>query len=273
MSLLLPSCYRFYNFKTANIKPFGIEHLTKLASVLANNNLNLMFNTFNEVFSDKVGVLTLPDFEYMVFYQWFNTFNKPYMFSWTSKYGNEVVSEVNLNEFKITKLELENFELLPSYLTLPRTEEMLLIKDEIKPEVKWIYDRVQFIKGDRLSDKIKAFNAQDVKVLADIKDFMLKTEHGITKTVQRTDTLFDSEKYLKVLYEDRNRLNFHSSKTDDYSMFTRIADGLYTVEQEIKNIEMFTGRLSVGIEAIEAPKVYPEVEIVSVDIDLSSYID
>jgi len=270
MSILYPSCYRLYDFKAATIKPFKIVHLTQIVAVLSNNDLKLMFNLFDDVHSVKTGNLTLADFEFLLYYQWFNTFKKPLEITWTSKYGNDNIAKVEMSDFKIKRLETLDLTDYTNFV-VPRAEEMLLLNGELKPEVKWVYDRIQYLPGNSIADKVATFADGDPSVLDTIRKFIKATNHGLDKTISRTDEKFDSAKYLFSLYEDRNRLKFHLQHTNDLVVYGNVADGLYTLDQEISNLEILTGRKQV--EFNKPVKTYPEAEMLTIDLDLTDYVE
>jgi len=271
--LSFPSNYRFYDYKEADINPFDVAHLAQLVNVVAENDVVLMLNTFNQCLSQDVRQLTTGDFKYLIYYQWFNTFGGTLSVEWVSKYGNNNISMVGIDDFSVQQPSITDEEFAEySEFTVPRTLELMIVDDSISAELRWLYDKSQYYKGATLYDKVMACSNSGVNGLTRLNDFIKMTDHGIDRSLKVKDSKFEYSGYLAKLVEQRDRLSFACHSTDKFDLFEEFSNKLYEVEQWINGINV-----RINGAKLEVAPMYlidlPEVEEIEVNIDISTFID
>ena len=152
----LPSKCNFYNFDEVFVRPFGIPDMFKVAQVQNSKNLTLLIDLIDNTLSVDARDLSRQDFYYMLYTQRYLSYPRtPFNITWTSKYGNRGNTEVRRSELDIIEATLSkedfNTQFRSKGFTIPTVRDWELLETEnLDEEVRWTYERAQYVIGDTL---------------------------------------------------------------------------------------------------------------------------
>lgn len=136
--------------------------------------------------------------------------------AYTTRYGNEVMVPVNLNELDIIELAMTPEEYKVYYdqgIQFPTVRDLEILFDpDLDDELKFTLEYAQYMRLDDMEDdidfsdyierKIAKLNEKGVEFTKIIDEFAIKATHGVKEEVKIRDPKFDPLKAAK-LFEDQ----------------------------------------------------------------------
>lgn len=266
----LPSRCQFYDFDELHMRPFTVPDMFKIAQVNNTRNLTLLIDLIDSTITEDVRSLTKPDFYYLLYSQKYMSYPRtPFTISWTSKYGNLATSDIKKSELDIIESTLDRQEYEAEFLSkgycIPTVRDWELLDSEtLEEELRWTYNKAQYMVGNTLEEKIKRLYDIGVEALELLPIIDVKTLHGVNEQVTVTDRLFDPARWLKRLrfdYQLKSK-NFEEQAAGD---LTDLAE-LEALSAEIETIAQEIERIETALELGTPVTAEPEKVRVKIDI-------
>lgn len=191
MRLDLPSKFRYYSDKTLKSDKLTVGMLADIYEAHVTKSTRSLIMTLQALTKFPL-MSTLPqDFRWYLRQVSITSYSKQTRtHTWTSKYGNRVVSEVDLVQFEVTELP-DEFE-LPKGFRFPTMSDYCDIEEIDSIAKTWLYKQAQYIDKPTWQERIEALSLDKLDTIK-----MLSNYHfGVSEWITVVDYTFDIDKYL-----------------------------------------------------------------------------
>ena len=260
MSVSLPSGFIFYDFDTIKVRKFELRDLSKMHRVVKTGSDKLFKEVIQGCVDKDINLLTPGDFKYLCYWLRLNSYPKsPMTIEWTSKYGNENITQVYKDNIKIfgpdiTKEQLQAWRAKGFEVPILKFSDIFDEEDEEDSDDDFLISNAQYFKGNTWEEKIATcenyINTNGLESLADVNAFDKLIYHGVEEELTVTDAKFDPQVYKKTLKERIQKLklvtnNIIDTEADEAAMFNLMLERL---KEEYKELDK---RLKAG-EVVQA---------------------
>ena len=258
----LPSNCIFYDFDSLLMREFDANDLSLIHKAVIRKNFSLLVDAVGNTLKDvDVRSLTTKDFFFLMYHHRLNDYpSSPYNIPWTSRYGNDNVtqiktSDLNIVHLKLTEEDYQAYKALGLRYPTVRDLEVLQI-EEFEVEEKWLLERAQWVVGDDLQEKIKKVASFPIKILEAIRKFREESDHGVVERVMLRDQHFDPEKSIEHLRKIAGQVRELSKNIDT---------GLDEILGRVKDLEEEANTIEISLK--EGKEILPAEEEVELEIN------
>ena len=275
MSITLPSGFMFYDFDNIKVRKFELRDLSKMHRVVKTGSDKLFKEVIQGCVNKDINLLTPGDFKYICYWLRLNSYPKsPMTIEWTSKYGNENITQVYKDNIKlfgpdITKEELQVWRSKGFEVPVLKFSDIFDEEGKEDSDDDFLISNAQYFKGDTWEEKIKNcenyINTNGLESLADVNTFDKLIYHGVEEEITVTDAKFDPQVYKKSLKERIQKLklvisNIIDVESEEAAMFNLMLERL---KEEYKSLDK---KLKAG-EVVQA-----EPETIFLEMEASVFL-
>lgn len=208
MKLNLPSNFIFYKQKTFESQILKVEHIADIYFAQQQKSTRSLVEVLQKLTNFNLMEMLVEDFYWYLRQLSLASYsNQSRSFTWTSKYGNEVVSEVDISKFNVVELP-EDFQ-LPAMFRLPTMKDYCDIEEIDSVSKLWLYSQAQYINEPTWEKRIEKLTPDILQEVKKLQNF----KWGLEEYVEVRDWTFDvnnwieSCKKLKNLLQDEKDFN------------------------------------------------------------------
>lgn len=191
MKLNLPSNFIFYKQKTFESDILKVENIADIYFAQQQKSTRSLVETLQKLTKFPLMEMLVEDFYWYLRQLSLASYsNQTRSFTWTSKYGNSVVSEVDISNFEVEELP-EGFT-LPEGFRLPTISDLCDIEEIDSISKQWLYSQAQYIDKPTWEERIKVLTPD---ILQQVKQFQ-NFHWGLSEYVEVRDWTFDINRWL-----------------------------------------------------------------------------
>ena len=273
MRMLPPSRFAFYDFDDIQIRQFSVPDMFTVTKVQASENLTMLIDLIAGTATEDVRDLTVKDFYYLMYTQRHISYPRtPFKITWPTRYGNRSTVEVKKTDIITTDATISKHDFQEKYtkrgLCIPTVRDWELLETEtLSEEMRWTYERAQYVIGDSIEEKVERLYRMGTEALELIPELTADCVHGVNEELTVIDPQFSPVLWLGELrkryvalakdFESATKVpGFNQELVDYYNAEVN------RVEDEINDIE---NKLQTGTPVLPTP------EKVTVKINLFTF--
>lgn len=244
MRLDLPSNFKFYTQKSFESEKLKVSNISEIYEAQVKKSTRSLVTALQKLTKFPLPDMLVEDFHWYIRQLAITGYSKQTRtFEWTSKYGNTVLSEIDITSFVVHELR-DDFELPPGY-RLPTMKDFYEIEELDSIAKTWLYTQAQYIDAPTWEQRIARLDNDKLEFIKQLQALRF----GVDEYAIVYDYEFDINSWLEKCKKSKTLLQDEKEFNKEYLALKEEIEYWESVKESGSPVEVEPERIHFPISA------------------------